>query len=507
MKHRSWLLRLFFPALTCLLLLCQTARAQGTFSPANPGASGYVKVFDDEFPSLSSIDVNATGNSGYNWYTIRPYGYGIVPADNFAIDNGLLTISPQKTSDATNSWSMATAYVTSGTSYVGSVFGGGFYVEASIAITNPTGISSSANGWPAFWSYAMEHLLDTDGPAVSPAQWPGEPSGYLHLIEDDFFEYNPNWSGNDDTYFATMHDWSGPYYDSVNFSNTNSTIYTSSDPATDWTEFHTIGQLWVPGNASNNYVGYVQNYFDGVATSDKVQWVDQGSGTPSDLGNGGEPGGGNGFTFSIMDQDHVAIILGTGVGVPLQVQWVHVWQTTGAPNVRSAVSRRTHGAGGNFDLPVSVNTGTTALPGNAPVECRSGTSVTLVVNFDRTVTGGSATCISGKATVGSPTFNGNTMTIPLTGVTNAQTVQIQLTNIVAQDVGTLASAVVSFRELIGDVDGDGTVSALDMAHVRNDYGVTSGQASFNPRENPTCTGVISALDMAIERNDYGLHTP
>ena len=38
------------------------------FSPNNPAASGYQLVFHDEFDSASTIDLNATGLPGFNWY-------------------------------------------------------------------------------------------------------------------------------------------------------------------------------------------------------------------------------------------------------------------------------------------------------------------------------------------------------------------------------------------------------------------------------------------------------
>jgi hypothetical protein len=76
----------------------------------------------------------------------------------------------------------------------------------------------------------------------------------------------------------------------------------------------------VPGTADNGNQGYVQYYFDGQPTTDKVTWTNSGTGTPPPVGN---------FQFSIMDKQHQVIELGTGVDAPMDVDWVHVWQLPG----------------------------------------------------------------------------------------------------------------------------------------------------------------------------------
>nr|MBA2432777.1 S8 family serine peptidase [Chthoniobacterales bacterium] len=91
--------------------------------------------------------------------------------------------------------------------------------------------------------------------------------------------------------------------------------------------------------------------------------------------------------------------------------------STAAPlALTEAVSRKTHGSAGDFDIP---------LPG---VECRSsGGNHSIVVSFNNPVVSGSASVASGTGSVaGSPTFSGNTMTVNLTNVANAQNLTITL---------------------------------------------------------------------------------
>jgi endoglucanase len=259
-----------------------------------------------------------------------------------------------------------------------------------------------------------------------------------------------------------------------------------------------VGEFGVPNNVANpdyrwnqaldNFLNYLNN--NGV------------SGTYWSMTQNGWP-------------DSYALLCATGGKSPGPVKdapAMSVLETYGGgmlppPNPTAAVSRKVHGSGGNFDIPISVAEGASPAAGLAPVECRIGNTLSLVVTFDQAVIAGTAVTGAGTATAGAPTFSGSTMTIPLTGVTNGQTLQVNLSNVQALSGGILPSAVVSLRVLNGDVNGDGIVSAVDMLTVRNDTGETAGQSNFNPRADCACLGIISAEDMLVVRNNTGNHTP
>ena len=114
------------------------------------------------------------------------------------------------------------------------------------------------------------------------------------------------------------------------------------------------------------------------------------------------------------------IIVGTGVFNGA----VHGYAMLPLLQPTSAVSRLTHGGAGNFDIDMP-------LTGTAGVECRNnGGNYTLIVTFSNTMVSGGASVIGGAGSVaGSPTFSGHTMTINLTGVTDAQTLTVSLTNL------------------------------------------------------------------------------
>ncbi|PNG24193.1 hypothetical protein CR492_20075 [Methylocella silvestris] len=282
----------------------------GAFDGKNPAGSGYVLKFDGTFSS-STVDVNGTGAAGFKWYVTKWYGYPKTTTSQFSIDSaGVLTINPNESSN----YQIATAAPSSNAQgYVGQAFGGGFYIEGKIALKSAQ--VDTTKGWPAFWSNALEEL-------TGKAQWPGQVTGYNHHIENDFFEYYGTSGGGVKTFGMALHDWYGllnktcPGYCKV--TNTNGVVQVG---AVDWTQFHTIGQLWIPGTSANNNQGSVTTYFDGVATPNVVKWVNQGNGVPAPSGT---------FVASIQDKQNLVVILGTGVGSPMRVQYVRVWQLPGA---------------------------------------------------------------------------------------------------------------------------------------------------------------------------------
>ncbi len=287
-----------------------------SFDPNNPARWGYQLVFDDEFDSLTSIDVHRSQSPAFKWYTTPFFVPG---SQKFApslitINNGILTLegAPNGTGDGM----IATAAPAKNLQgWVGRVFGGGAYFEAKIAFDPAT--VDTKNGWPSFWSMSIEHMA-----GKGEDQWQGLAKGYSHFIEDDFFEYDIASFHGQNSYGVTMHDWYGiwkktcpPAFCQINTTSAggskfnNSAIMPSQD--IDWTKFHVIGQLWVPSNKTNS-TGYVQNYFDGIPTS-KVSW--DMSGNPIHPPQ-----------FSIMDTSHLVVILSTGIKQPLHVDWVRVWQ-------------------------------------------------------------------------------------------------------------------------------------------------------------------------------------
>jgi hypothetical protein len=177
------------------------------------------------------------------------------------------------------------------------------------------------------------------------------------------------------------------------------------------------------------------------------------------------------------------------------------------PIAQSAASRKTHGNAGTFniDLPLS------GMPG---VECRSGgvtNDYTLVVtclanvsvsgNPQATVTSGTGTIGSGGVSNGGMVItSGNVVTIPLTNVANAQTINVTLNN-----VNGSTNVTIPMRILIGDVTGNGTVNASDVALTKSRIGQPVSASNFTSDVNTN--GSINASDVSLVKSKVGTGPP
>lgn len=149
---------------------------------------------------------------------------------------------------------------------------------------------------------------------------------------------------------------------------------------------------------------------------------------------------------------------------------------------------------GTFDinLPLSATLG---------VEDRNGAgSHTVVLTFDGPVTSGSAS-VTGTASAGTPTFSGNEMSIPLSGVANQQTVTVTANNVMSSGGGVLASASVDVGFLIGDTTNDGTVNSADIGQTKSQSGNPVTGSNF--RQDVTNDGTINSADISLVKSKSG----
>jgi hypothetical protein len=162
-----------------------------------------------------------------------------------------------------------------------------------------------------------------------------------------------------------------------------------------------------------------------------------------------------------------------------------------------AVSRKTHGTVADFDVP---------LPGVEPRTGGVNRDFTLVVTFNNEVTSGSASVASGAATIGgSPVISGNTMLVPLTGVANAQTVTVNLANVTDTSGQTLPQTAISASFLIGDTNGNGSVTASDIGATKAQAGQPVTSSNF--RADVTPNGSINASDIGQVKASSGTALP
>jgi hypothetical protein len=166
----------------------------------------------------------------------------------------------------------------------------------------------------------------------------------------------------------------------------------------------------------------------------------------------------------------------------------------------SAVSRKTHGSVGTFDINLP-------LSGEPGVECRSGAAGhTLIFTFSNNLVSGNATIASGVGNVsGTPVFNGNTMTVNLTGVGNAQKIVVRLSNVTDLFSQVLPNTDVSMNVLFGDTNGNKSVTASDLAQTKSQSGLQVSASNF--REDVSVSGAINGSDIAAVKSASGTSVP
>jgi hypothetical protein len=166
----------------------------------------------------------------------------------------------------------------------------------------------------------------------------------------------------------------------------------------------------------------------------------------------------------------------------------------------SAVSRKTHGGAGDFDINLP-------LSGVVGVECRSGgvtNDYKIVITFASPVTFSTAAVNDGTGSLMSRSGSGTTtLTVDLTGVTNAQTLTLALFDV--NDGVNSGDVGIRMGVLIGDASGNGTVNSTDVSQTK----LRSGQATSadNFRSDVNASGAINATDVSTVKIGSGSSLP
>jgi hypothetical protein len=180
---------------------------------------------------------------------------------------------------------------------------------------------------------------------------------------------------------------------------------------------------------------------------------------------------------------------------------------SGSTPLLSVVSRKVHGTAGTFDINLP-------LTGPRGVECRTpGQTGTVGVDYKMvfTFTGPVTSC--GTPSTGTVTPSGNTCTVNLTNVPNAQYTTVTLTGVSvptacpAPFVGNVSGTM---GLLIGDVNGDapnapGLVDSGDVFLVRQQTGQTTTSSNF--RKDINASGLIDSGDVFLTRQKTGTQLP
>ncbi len=165
----------------------------------------------------------------------------------------------------------------------------------------------------------------------------------------------------------------------------------------------------------------------------------------------------------------------------------------------SAVSRKTHGAAGDFDIPLP-------LSGATGIESRDqGGTQKIIFTFPTVVTFSGAAVTSGTASTVSPSaVSSNVVAVDLAGVTDKQIVTVTLLDV--SDGANVNNVAVRFRVLVGDVNASGTVSSSDVSQTKGGAAAGSVNAS-NFRADVNAGGSINATDISIVKSKSGNALP
>jgi uncharacterized protein (DUF1800 family) len=190
----------------------------------------------------------------------------------------------------------------------------------------------------------------------------------------------------------------------------------------------------------------------------------------------------NRFTWLLVST--IALILTSG----------NLASAQSAPVLQSAASRKAHGAV-NYDIGLPLTGATGIEPRNLA------TGLTIVLNFDKNIASANVAITAGVATIASQSASTNQLLINLSNVSNAQSVTLSATNIIATGGSSAGLASVSFRVLEGDVNGSGSVSVADVNLVK--YYVGQVVSGFNFRADCNANGSISVSDVNLAKFRVG----
>jgi hypothetical protein len=186
--------------------------------------------------------------------------------------------------------------------------------------------------------------------------------------------------------------------------------------------------------------------------------------------------------------------------------------TPSPPPLNSVVSRKTHGSltpppvgPGDISLPLPVGTGPRAVEPRSSASLGAG-NYQLVFTFANVLTsvGGASVTNHNPANAtgsvsGAPIMSGNTCTVNLTNVSNAQYIQVTLTGVtdVLGNTGNVLSPELGI--LIGDVNGNGVLTNADVSLVKAQVASGGSVGSGNFRNDVNANGVITNADVSVTK--------
>jgi hypothetical protein len=132
-------------------------------------------------------------------------------------------------------------------------------------------------------------------------------------------------------------------------------------------------------------------------------------------------------------------------------------------------------------------------------------NVTVTGSPQAQVTAGAGCVGSGGVCMGgnNVAISGATVTIPLTNITNAQTIMVKLSGV--NDGMATGDVTIPMGVLVGDTSGNGNVNASDVSQTKAQSG--SGVTGSNFRTDVNVNGSINATDVSAVKARSGTSLP
>jgi hypothetical protein len=170
-------------------------------------------------------------------------------------------------------------------------------------------------------------------------------------------------------------------------------------------------------------------------------------------------------------------------------------------NVIRAVSRKTQGGAGTFDVDLPL----TGAPG---IECRQGQGTganehQIVARFPTSISLSSVSVTSGSASLAGASVNINEVIVNLSGVANAQRVEITLSNV--NNGTTTSNVVIPVIFLLGDTTANNSVNSSDVSETQSESGHVLTSANF--RTDVTANGSTNSSDVSTVQAQSGTAYP
>ncbi len=258
--------------------------------PAVAAAAGMnTLTFSDDFTTLDTIDVNATGDFGYKWYPTRPYGASTLkPTDYEITEDGILL----KEEKSTYNYGLGMLDIRTGAGW-GYTHG---YLEVKFRMPADPLSGNRDGGSPAIWSLPPEKMWT----------WCND------WVEFDHMEYWGKTLTENYLYTVSLHHMKDDCNNHGNYNVGN--VRTVNHFGMNDGDWHVMGWLWEEGRLTT--------YVDGEEIMTQ-RWSKDGVPEPeARLGKGDTLDG----AFSILDSQVMPMVISGAKTWPMEVAYLNIWQ-------------------------------------------------------------------------------------------------------------------------------------------------------------------------------------